>query len=153
MNATDLNADVVHEEYNHATEALLILSTVVFYMTLFVIIKSHLIDSFVIMRSAESLRENLSRVAAMYFAIVVCTAIFMVPLYHYKYSAAVAGLISCSVAVLIYRDIHRTLRTEPPGRRGGLAAVVATATAAAKKSVRNNKSPVPVESTPRDDPF
>ena len=105
--------DKVHVTVNHGhgntTEALIVISQVTFFIVLFVMIKSYLLDNFGIMNSADGLKKNALQIAAIYFAIIVLIGMLMIPLYHYEYALLVIIGVICGVSFAIYKDVFNTL--------------------------------------------
>jgi len=97
-------------DYNLATEGLIIVSQTVFFVVLFLLIKSFLLDNFGIMNDMETLRRNALQIAAIYFAIIVFICIGMCPLYHYEFALIVVIGVAISVMAIIYRDIIRVYK-------------------------------------------
>lgn len=110
---------VNQQPHGKPTEALIVVSQTVFFIVLFIIIKSYLLDGFGIMNSPESVRKNGLQIAAIYFSIIVTIGLIMIPLYHYEYAILVIIGVVLGISFCIYRDITRTLNGEPlsPPRR------------------------------------
>lgn len=119
---TKVHVVVNQQPHGKSTEALIVVSQTVFFIVLFYIIKSYLLDGFGIMNSPESLKKNAMQIGAIYFAIVVLIGIIMIPLYHYEYAILVIIGVIVGISFCIYKDINRTLNGEPvsiikPNRR------------------------------------
>jgi hypothetical protein len=110
---TKVHVVVNQEPHGKATEALIVVSQTVFFIVLFIIIKSYLLDGFGIMNSPESVRKNGLQIAAIYFSIIVTIGLIMIPLYHYEYAILVIIGVVLGISFCIYRDITRTLNGEP----------------------------------------
>jgi len=108
------NTSVIVNQQPHgkSTEALIVVSQTVFFIVLFYVIKSYLLDGVGIMNSPDSLRKNAMQIGAIYFAIVILTGIIMLPLYHYEYAILVIVGVFLGISFLIYRDIIKTLNME-----------------------------------------
>lgn len=102
----------MHTSYNHATEGLIIVSQSVFFIVLFLIVKSYLLDNFGVMDNAETLKKNAVQVGAIYFAIIVFISFVMIPLYHYEYAIVVICGVLIGVAVVIHSDVQKTLKKQ-----------------------------------------
>lgn len=98
--------------HHHSTEGLIVISQTVFFIVLFIIIKSWLLDNFGVMHSVESLKQNAVQIGAIYFAILVFISVIMFPLYHYDYAAMVILGYGIGVVVVIFRDIQRVIRRD-----------------------------------------
>ena len=96
-------------DLNLATEGLIIISQTVFFVVLFLLIKSFLLDNFGI-NDIETLRKNALQIAAIYFAIIVFICIGMCPLYHYEFALIVVIGVAISITLIIYRDIIRVYK-------------------------------------------
>ena len=99
-------------KHSKATEALIVVSQTVFFIVLFVFIKSYLLDNFGIMNDEESLKKNALQIGAIYFSIIVFISVIMIPLYHYEYAIIVIIGVIISISVIIFQDIAKTLRGE-----------------------------------------
>lgn len=75
-----------------STEILLVASSTVFYLVLFLILKSTLIDKRGILSSKEAVRAEIPQISAVLFAIFVLIGIFMIPIDSYEYSHYVIPL-------------------------------------------------------------
>ena len=104
--------------YNHSTEALIIVSQSVFFIVMFLMIKSYLLDNSGFMSSAEKLKDKAMQVAAIYFAIIVFIGGIMYPLYHYDYALPVLIVVIVGISFVIYRDVTSTLSGGKPGVGG-----------------------------------
>ena len=106
-NNTDLNADMGGIEYNKATEGLIIISQTVFFLVLFTLIKSFLLER--LMNNPDEFQNNKIQIVAIYFSIVVFITLLMTPMYHYKYAAVVVSMIGTGIIIIIYRDVRNVL--------------------------------------------
>lgn len=109
---TKVHVVVNQQPHGKSTEGLIVISQTVFFIVLFYIVKSYLLDGFGIMNSPESLKKNALQIGAIYFAIVVLIGIIMIPLYHYEYAILVIIGVIIGISFCIYRDILRTLSGE-----------------------------------------
>lgn len=110
---TKVHVVVNQQPHGKSTEALIVVSQTVFFIVLFIIVKSYLLDGFGIMNSPEALKKNALQIAAIYFAIIVTISLVMIPLYHYEYAILVIIGVVVGVSFCIYRDINKTLNGEP----------------------------------------
>ena len=113
-NNTDLNADQNGIEYNKATEGLIIISQTVFFLVLFTLMKSFLLER--LMNNPNDFQNNTMQIVAIYFSIVVFITLLMTPMYHYKYAVVVVSLIGTGIVFIIYRDVRNVWANDDGGQ-------------------------------------
>lgn len=138
-----------HTTYNHATEGLIIVSQSVFFIVLFLIVKSYLLDNFGVMDNAETLRKNAVQVGAIYFAIIVFISFIMIPLYHYEYAVVVICGVLIGVAVVIHSDVQKTLKKKSGTTATGNMGIPPVKSV---KPISSNNKPVPPKYTQSSQP-
>lgn len=82
----DSNSTAVANVHNNSTEFLIIVSQTVFFVLLFLILKSALVDRRGMMHSKQRIVEERLQLIAIFFAIFVVVGIIMIPLESYEYA-------------------------------------------------------------------
>lgn len=72
--------------HNNSTEFLIIVSQTVFFVLLFLMLKSGLVDRRGMMYSRQRVKEEMLQLGAIFFAIFVIVGILMIPLESYEYA-------------------------------------------------------------------
>ena len=86
MNETTAEAvTVAVASHGHATEGLIIVSHVVFFVTLFFLLKHGLVDR----RGITPTRENALQLSLIVTGILALLGLLMIPMWQYKYAHAV----------------------------------------------------------------
>jgi hypothetical protein len=81
-NVTAINVYV----HNNSTEFLIVISQTVFFVLLFLILKSALVDRRGMMYSKQRILEERLQLVAIFFSIFVLVGIVMIPLESYEYA-------------------------------------------------------------------
>ena len=80
------NTTVTVNVHNTSTEVLIIVSQTVFFVLLFLLLKNGLIDRRGMLSSKERIKDEIFQIMAIFFAIFVIIAIFMIPIESYEYA-------------------------------------------------------------------
>lgn len=97
---------IVQNNHTHATEFLIILSQTVFFVLLFTLLKSALIDRRGMMHSYNRIQEEKLQLIAIYFAIFVFIALIMVPLESYENVHYVIPLVYFTITGMVIWEVH-----------------------------------------------
>ena len=105
---TDTNSTVIliQNNHTHATEFLIIVSQTVFFVLLFLLMKSALIDRRGMMHNYERIQDEKLQLGAIFFAIFVLLGILMIPLESYEFVHYVIPLTYFIVIGLIIWEIN-----------------------------------------------
>lgn len=94
---------------NITTDILIIISQIVFYVLLFSIMKSALIDRHGMTKDKETFKANMAQYAAIMFAIYVVICILLIPADSYVYAAYVFGLTLSVISIMVVIDVYKAL--------------------------------------------
>jgi hypothetical protein len=92
--------------HNASTEALLIISSTVFYIVLFLIMKHGLVDKRGMLSSKARVRSDASQISAVFFTIFVLIALFMLPIDSYEYSHYVIPLTYIIMITVVGYEVY-----------------------------------------------
>lgn len=109
------NVVIVQNNHTNATEGLIILSQTVFFVLLFFLMKSALIDRRGMMYSYERIQEEKLQLGAIFFAIFVFLGLLMIPLESYEFIHFVVPLTYLTIICYIGWEIiqKRNGKTTP----------------------------------------
>ena len=94
---------VVH---NTSTEFLIVISQTVFFVLLFLMLKSGLVDRRGMMYNKRRIQEEMFQLGAIFFAIFVIIGILMIPLESYEYAHFVIPLTFIILVVIVVLEVY-----------------------------------------------
>lgn len=76
---------IIQNNHSYATEFLIIVSQTVFFIMIFLVLKSALIDKRGMMYSYDRIMDEKLQLGAIFFAIFVFLALLMIPMHSYEF--------------------------------------------------------------------
>lgn len=107
------NTTVIVNVHNTSTEILLVVSSTVFYLLLFLMLKNGLVDKRGMLSSKERINEDMVQIMAIFFAIFVLIAILMIPIDSYEYAMFVVPITYVIMVSIVAWEIHGVYHTPP----------------------------------------
>lgn len=93
-------------EHNTSTEVLIIISQTVFFILLFLLLKNGLVDRRGMLSSKERINEDLFQILAIFLAIFVIIALFMIPIESYEYAHFVVPITFSIMLIIILWEFY-----------------------------------------------
>lgn len=106
METNSTNSNLRAAGHTHATEFLIILSQTVFFVLLFILLKSALIDRRGMMYDSARIEEEKLQLMAIFFAIFVVIGILMIPLESYEFIHYVVPLTYFTMLSIIAYELY-----------------------------------------------
>lgn len=106
---TTVSSSGVH---NNSTEFLIIVSQSVFFVLLFLMLKSGLVDRRGMMYDKRRIKEEGVQLAAIFFAIFVLIGIMMIPMESYEYSHFVVPITYIVMIAVIGWELYVVFNTD-----------------------------------------
>lgn len=104
--STNHTVVIIQNNHSNATEFLIIVSQTVFFVLLFLLMKSALIDRRGMMHSYDRIMEEKLQLGAIFFSIFVFLALLMIPMHSYEFIHFVVPLTYIIVFGIIIWEIN-----------------------------------------------
>lgn len=104
---------IIQNQHSNATEFVIILSQTVFFVFLFLLMKSALIDRRGMMNSQERIMEEKLQIGAIFFAIFVFLGLLMIPMHSYEFVHYVVPITYIVIIGLIAWEINTVFKKKP----------------------------------------
>jgi uncharacterized membrane protein YsdA (DUF1294 family) len=101
---------IIQNQHSNATEFVIILSQSVFFVFLFLLMKSALIDRRGMMNSQERIMEEKLQIGAIFFAIFVFLGLLMIPMHSYEFVHYVVPITYIVIIGLIAWEINTVFK-------------------------------------------
>lgn len=92
--------------HNMSTEILIVTSQTVFFVLLFLLLKSWLIDKRGMLNSQEKIREDVLQIIAIFFSIFVVVGLFMIPVESYEYAHYVVPITYTVMIIIVLWEVY-----------------------------------------------
>jgi hypothetical protein len=100
------NTTVTINVHNTSTEVLIIISQTVFFILLFLLLKNGLVDRRGMLSSKERINDEMFQIMAIFFAIFVIIALFMIPIESYEYAHFVVPITFCLMFIIVGWEVY-----------------------------------------------
>lgn len=100
--------------HNTSTEVLIIISQTVFFVLLFLLLKNGLVDRRGMLSSKERINEEMFQIMAIFFAIFVIIALFMIPIESYEYAHFVVPITFSIMLMIVIWELYVVLYSDSP---------------------------------------